>query len=204
MSAAPQKRLDFELFKLAIDIIDSKEHLTKKGLHKLIAIKASMNKGLSLLLSSEFQIKPYPRSLIKLPDTIDYNWIAGFVSAEGCFYAEINKSKSTILGKTAGLGFKIGLHLRDNLILLKLYEQLGCGGVREDLKNKSSTYLVRKKSDIFTIIIPIFEKYPILGEKRLNYLDFCKIAKLIENKEHLTKKGLKIIENIKNGMNTKR
>ena len=36
------------------------------------------------------------------------------------------------------------------------------------------------------------------------YLDFCQIAILIKNKEHLTKKGLNTIEKIKDGMNTKR
>ena len=199
-----QKWSDFELFKSAIDIIDSKEHLIEEGLHKLIAIKASMNKGLSQLLSSEFSVKPCPRPSVKLPDVLDYNWIAGFVEAEGCFYAEINKSKSTRTGKSVGLGFKIGLHSRDNPVLLKLHEQLCCGGVREDLKYNSSTFLVRNTADIFTNIIPIFEKYPLFGVKRLNYLDFCQIAILIKNKEHLTKKGLNTIEKIKDGMNTKR
>ena len=192
------------LIKSAIDIIDSKEHLIEEGLHKLIAIKASMNKGLSQLLSSEFSVKPCPRPSVKLPDVLDYNWIAGFVEAEGCFYAEINKSKSTRTGKSVGLGFKIGLHSRDNPVLLKLHEQLCCGGVREDLKYNSSTFLVRNTADIFTNIIPIFEKYPLFGVKRLNYLDFCQIAILIKNKEHLTKKGLNTIEKIKDGMNTKR
>jgi hypothetical protein len=50
----------------------------------------------------------------------------------------------------------------------------------------------------------MFEKYPLIGVKRLNYLDFCKIALMIKNKDHLTKAGLKAIAKIKDGMNSKR
>jgi len=42
-----KKRVDFELFKLAVLLIQNKEHLTKEGLNKLISIRASMNKGLT-------------------------------------------------------------------------------------------------------------------------------------------------------------
>ena len=41
-----QKRADYELFKQAFTLILNKEHLTSAGLAKIVAIKASMNKGL--------------------------------------------------------------------------------------------------------------------------------------------------------------
>ena len=34
-------------------------------------------------------------------------------------------------------------------------------------------------SDISEIILPFFEKYPVIGVKRLDYLDWCKVAKLM-------------------------
>ena len=36
-------------------------------------------------------------------------------------------------------------------------------------------------------MIPLFNEYKIEGIKSLDYLDFCKVAKLINNKAHLTK-----------------
>lgn len=42
-----QKRADFELFKLVIELINRKEHLTSEGIEKIISIKASINRGLS-------------------------------------------------------------------------------------------------------------------------------------------------------------
>lgn len=49
-----QKRADFELFKQVVELIQAKEHLTEKGLLKIISIKASMNNGLSEELEVAF------------------------------------------------------------------------------------------------------------------------------------------------------
>ena len=49
-----------------------------------------------------------------------------------------------------------------------------------------------------------FAKYPIHGVKFLDYLDWCKAAKLIRNKNHLTKDGFYQILKIKEGMNAGR
>ena len=68
-------------------------------------------------------------------------------------------------------------------------------------------------SEITDIIIPFFEKYSKkknilfflrLGVKQLDYLDWCKIAKLINEGSHLTLEGLNLIRAIKSGMNTGR
>jgi hypothetical protein len=40
--------------------------------------------------------------------------------------------------------------------------------------------------------------------KLLDYLDWCKVAKLMQNKEHLTLEGLNKIRQIKAGMNKER
>jgi hypothetical protein len=63
-----QKRSDFELFKSSHKLISHKEHLTKEGLDKLIAIKASINQGLILILKEAFpNISPIQRPTFKLP-----------------------------------------------------------------------------------------------------------------------------------------
>jgi hypothetical protein len=42
-----QKRADYELFKQASYLVSRKEHLTMEGLKKIVAIRASVNLGLS-------------------------------------------------------------------------------------------------------------------------------------------------------------
>jgi hypothetical protein len=42
-----QKRADFELWKIVVELMNKGEHLTTQGLTQIISIRASMNKGLS-------------------------------------------------------------------------------------------------------------------------------------------------------------
>jgi len=61
-----QKRSDYELFKQAVELMKQKEHLTEEGLRKLVAIKASMNKGLSDELKLAFpDTHPVPRPVVE-------------------------------------------------------------------------------------------------------------------------------------------
>ena len=49
-----QKRADFNLFKKVIQLMGVKKHLTIKGLHLIVAIKATINRGLSDDLKKAF------------------------------------------------------------------------------------------------------------------------------------------------------
>jgi len=60
-----QKRADYELFKQAVELMEQKEHLTEEGLAKIVALKASMNMGLSEELKAAFpKIIPIARPLV--------------------------------------------------------------------------------------------------------------------------------------------
>jgi hypothetical protein len=67
-----QKRADYELFKRVVEIINRKEHLTLDGLKMILAIKASLNNGLSDELKAAFpNIIPVQRPVVKgqeIPD----------------------------------------------------------------------------------------------------------------------------------------
>jgi hypothetical protein len=64
-SLLTQKRADFELFNRVYSLIMNKEHLTERGLLKILALKASMNLGLSSELSEAFpNIIPENRPLV--------------------------------------------------------------------------------------------------------------------------------------------
>ncbi len=49
-----KKHADYLLFKLAINLVLNKEHLTVEGLNKIVAIKASMNRSLSSGIEAAF------------------------------------------------------------------------------------------------------------------------------------------------------
>ena len=85
---------------------------------------------------------------------------------------------------------------------------LNCGKVQKKTNKKYNKeyfeFRVEKFADIDTKIIPLFIKYPIIGQKQLDFQDFCKIAKLMREKAHLTIEGFNKIRKIKEKMNTGR
>lgn len=197
-----QKWSDYQLFKLAFELVNRKEHLTKEGLNKLVAIKASMNLGLSESLKAAFpaNIIPVPRPLVKDQEIKDPNWLAGFTTGEGCFLISISKS-TTVIGYKVMLGFKITQSARDVELMKSLSTYLDCGGWQPEEKKNKGQFVVSKFSDNFEKIIPLFKKYPIQGVKGLDFADWCRAALIIKEGRHLTEEGLEEIREIKAGIN---
>ena len=198
-----QKRADYELFKEAYNIVLNKEHLTDKGLRKIIALRASLNLGLSEELKTAFpDIIPTVRPLVQCQKIQDANWLAGFASAEGCFMVGVRKDKNYSTGFQVNLTFLVTQHVRDEQLMNSLTEYLNCGNLHK--KREVFEYQVSKFADLTDRIIPFFNKYPILGQKSKDFEDFSKVADLMETKVHLTIEGVNEIRKIKDNMNTGR
>ena len=195
-----QKRADFLLLLRVIELMERREHLTPEGLHKIVAIKATMNRGLSPKLKLYFpQVVQVTRPLVENAKIPDPNWLAGFTSAEGCFMVKITGSKTHSAGFRVELVFQLTQHSRDEKLLISFISYLNCGVVTKD--RESYKFRVTKLDDITHKIIPLLKKYPIRGVKALDFADWCKAAELIKNKKHLTAEGFEEIRNIKAGMN---
>ena len=193
------KKADYKALKLAYFIIKKKEHLTKEGFRKIIAIRASMNRGLSQKLEVAFpDYVPVKRPIVELPQTIDPHWLAGFTSGEGCFLVIVERS-TTKIGWGVKLVFQLTQHSRDYELLKMIIIYLGCGYVIKD--RDSYNFRVTKHDDIVEKIIPYFKKYKIHGVKSLDFADFSLVAELMKQKKHLTAEGLYQIRKIKAGMN---
>lgn len=199
------KLADFKAFRLTYLIFKNKEHLTPEGLRKIVAIRASMNRGLSDKLKLAFPgVVPVERSLVELPKTIDPQWLAGFTSAEGCFLIIVGISP-TKLGLRVKLVFQLTQHSRDSELMKSLIQNLESGYTSQaKTRPHELNYLVTKFSDISNKIIPFFQKHPVYGVKALDFADFSRAAELMKEKKHLTLEGLKEISKIKAGMNTGR
>ena len=94
-----QKRADYELFKQAFIIISNKEHVTKEGLLKIVALKSSLNLGLPENLKIAFAedngnipITPIDRPLVVDQTIKDPFWLVGFTDGDGSFGVLIRKS----------------------------------------------------------------------------------------------------------------
>jgi len=72
--------------------------------------------------------------------------------------------------------------------------------VKDDNKNVVS-FRVTSLEDITNILIPHFNKYPLLTQKAADFKFFLQVTELMKNKGHLTTEGLQEIINIKSSMN---
>jgi len=90
--------------------------------------EANLNLGLSDTLKADFpNIIPIARPLIQNQKIQDPNWLAGFTSAEGCFFVGVKNSPRAHTGFQVQLLFKLTQHSRDEGFMGTLIEYLGCG-----------------------------------------------------------------------------
>jgi len=144
-----KKRADYDLLKQAFELVSREEHLTVSGLHLLLAIKASLNRGLSPELTSAFpNIIPVERSLVNDQKVQDPHWLAGFVSGDGCFFISISKA-TTSIGYSVALKFQVTQHSRDTGLIKSLVSYFDCGQCYIPKGYNHIDFLVRKTSDIY-------------------------------------------------------
>lgn len=212
---------DFLLFKQCIDIIKTKEHLSEKGLIKILGLKSSLNKGLSEKLIEAFpNIIPVNRPEYIFKGIPDPFWVSGFISGDGSFNLHVSENNSKV---KVFLTYSICLHIKDQKLiegLVTYFEKLNIDSIEDlavqpktgqkkgskhiSLTENTVTLYFRKFSEIDNIIIPFFCKFPIQGQKALDFTDFCKVAKLVKNKDHLTSEGFNRIKIINSTMNRRR
>jgi hypothetical protein len=199
-----QKQGDYLLFKDVVSKMLNKEHLTREGLKQIVAIKASLNLGLPEKIQKAFPLViPVQRPTILNPVIPHAKWMQGFTTGEGCFFVNIFKSSHHKLGFQVRVEFEMAQHIRDSLLIESIKNYFCCGIVssysKGMVKFKCTSFL-----DLSSIIIPFFKEHFPLGNKRLDFEDFCVVVKLMEDKAHLSEEGLKQIHSVKAGMNTRR
>lgn len=101
----------------------------------------------------------------------------------------------------AYLRFKLALHKKDG-VLEQLKAFFCRGSIQSTGKNRDSfEFIVKSLKDIQTVIIPHFDKYPLVSEKRGDYLLFKTVITSMSEKEHLSEDGLLKIVNLKASIN---
>lgn len=150
--------------------------------------------------SRNFSTKPI-KSLSSNIKNINPNFVSGFTDAEGSFYVSIYKDKNLKTGWRIQAWFSLGLHYKDSNLLNSI--KLGFLGVGNIYLNKNGTliYSIGSLKDLINIIIPHFEKYPLLTQKRSDFEFLKMIVELMNRKEHLTISGLRKILSIRASMN---
>ena len=131
------------------------------------------------------------------------NFITGFTDGDGSFSVVISKNNND-----TGAPYKIqpvytiGLHIKDKALLEEIKEFFNGKGnifVRKD--GLKVDYTVGSTKDLVNYILPHFDAYPLVSQKRADYLLFKEIVLLLNNKEHLSEEGLLKVIALKASLN---
>lgn len=100
--------------------------------------------------------------------------------------------------------FRINLHIDDIEILYKIKEFLGVGKVV--IGKTSAVYIINNTTDHVNVLFSILDQYKLLTTKYLDYLDFCKVVKmlLINNSSVFTGSDLTWLKTCIKNMNSGR
>ncbi len=141
---------------------------------------------------------PQERFLREIPESMAW-FLTGFTEGEGSFNLSVAKRKDYSKGWKFDLSFNISQ--KEGILLQKIKSILRCGTIRSR-KDGVYAFEVRSLKDIRTKIIPFFEYYSLLSYgKKKSFSAFKEISEIMENKEHLTKTGIKKILRLRNQMN---
>ncbi len=85
--------------------------------------------------------------------------------------------------------------------MLNLKEFFGENIGKIIIYKNTCVYRVDKLNDILGVIIPHFDKYPLVTQKLADYILFKEIVSLMKNKEHLGLDGLKKVLSLRASLN---
>ena len=151
-------------------LIEKKSHLTEKNLFELIYYKSALNKGLSEDLKLAFPtISSLERPVYSVPLTpLNPYWVSGFIDGDGSFTVTIDLKANYV-----NIRIIVGLNHRESPLIQKILEFFGgVGNVSKPNKRSTVEFRVSTQKDLETIILPHFEKYPLISKKHLDFLYF--------------------------------
>lgn len=174
-----------------------------KGMEKVISlINGKLRKNDKLdqiknnILNNTNFINFSNRINISLNNSNDLNnlWLAGFSDADASFQIKlICRNNQT----EVRLNFQVYQKKKDILVLIKNT----LGGNIGYRSNKDTYYYGSTSFGSARKVLDYFDKYHLLSTKHVNYLKWRKAYIIIQNKDHLSKKGLDKITKIKNTLN---
>jgi hypothetical protein len=134
----------------------------------------------------------------EVPEHIGY-YLAGFADGEGSFNLSFRKRKDYSQPWKISLCFNVSQ--KDKAILALFKRHLKCG----TLRSRSDSvwyYEVNNFTAIRENVIPFFRRFGFLSaKKKRDFAKFRQIADLIEGNEHLNRKGVEKILEIRRVMN---
>ena len=93
------------------------------------------------------------------------------------------------------------MHSRDLFLIRKIHSFFGVGVISKREGLNVVVYSVQSYIDIFNVIIPRFDKYPLITQKKADYLLFRKGVEWLNLKIQKNIEGIPQIISLKSSMN---
>lgn len=162
----------------------------------------SLNKNPKLnSSSSHFNLFPLSSNIIQRRNystdrkiTLNPLFVTGFSDAESSFVVTILKNPRYKIGWNVQARFQIKLHEKDRALLVLIQNYFQDIGYISKINNKSTVeFRVSDITSLKNIILPHFDKYPLLTNKYQDFIIFKQIVLLMSENKHTNLEGLKEI-----------
>jgi hypothetical protein len=123
-------------------------------------------------------------------------YIAGYVDGEGSFHVAVQRNPFTRTGYQLVPEFHVSQNRERRQVLDLIRARLDCGRIQENHREAADTtlvFVVRKRSDLLTKVIPFFEAQPLLSSKHEDFLVFASIVEAMGRREHLSPDGFEAL-----------
>lgn len=114
------------------------------------------------------------------------DWISGFTQSDGSFVISFENKTNGIPIRPRPI-FNLTQSINELEMFIALQKYLGVGVIQKNRDNV--TLVVRSLDEIISVLIPLFDNYPLRGSKLLSYKIFREITLMMKDKKHLTVDG---------------
>ncbi len=131
-------------------------------------------------------------------------YIAGFVDGEGSFHVAICRNAKTRAGWQLVPEFRVSQNAERREVLDLVQRRLGCGRILQNHRASADTtlvFVVRKREDLLTRVIPFFVQQPLLSSKQRDFLSFATIVEAMSRGDHLAPDGFDALVGLALSMN---
>ena len=132
------------------------------------------------------------------------DYLAGFVDGEGCFSVSIRPHPTVRYGNRWHVApcFQVYQHRSNIEVLEMVREHFGCGRITSKSGSVNvMTFAVYSRKDLVAVVIPFFERHPLLSGKQRDFEKFREIVFAMQREEHRTKEGFRRIVELAFSMN---
>jgi hypothetical protein len=159
-------KLCYFFMSFVVFCMNKKKHIKLQYKEKMIAYNSNIRRSIS---HSSFYKKTLLINDSQRLNAESLQWLVGFFEGDGCF--SVNKN-----GKYLKYEMAIEVSIRDIQLLYKIKEMLGNNGSITTRVRDTNIVLARfkiaSKPLLINLILPIFDKYPMITNKQYDYLFF--------------------------------